>query len=42
MSGDRGKALAAGCSGYLEKPIDPEQFVAQIENIVKETGSQDG
>jgi CheY-like chemotaxis protein len=30
MAGDREKALAAGCNGYIEKPINPETFVDQI------------
>lgn len=30
MAGDRDKALAAGCTGYIEKPIDPDSFVTQI------------
>jgi len=31
MLGDRERALEAGCTGYIEKPINPETFVAQIE-----------
>jgi len=35
MVGDREKALGAGCTGYIEKPINPETFVAEIEDIAK-------
>ena len=31
MVGDREKCLDAGCNGYIEKPINPETFVAEIE-----------
>ncbi|HVZ63235.1 MAG TPA: response regulator [Lacunisphaera sp.] len=34
MPGDREHAIAAGCDGYLEKPIDPEKFVAEIERFL--------
>ncbi len=33
MVGDREKALNAGCTGYIEKPIDPSAFAEQISNI---------
>lgn len=31
MAGDREKALAAGCCGYIEKPINPDTFMQQVE-----------
>ncbi len=34
MTGDREKALAAGCSGYVEKPIDPATFLTEIERYI--------
>ena len=30
MAGDRERILAAGCTGYIEKPINPATFVAQV------------
>jgi two-component system cell cycle response regulator DivK len=40
MVGDREKALAAGCTGYLEKPIDPETFVAEVQRYLKTTRTE--
>lgn len=31
MVGDRDKGLAAGCTGYIEKPINPETFMGEVE-----------
>ena len=37
MVGDREKALAAGCTGYIEKPINPETFIAEMEKYLMDT-----
>jgi len=34
MVGDREKSLAAGCNGYIEKPINPDTFVAEVEQFL--------
>jgi len=35
MVGDKEKALAAGCVGYIEKPFMPENFVSEIEKYLR-------
>jgi CheY-like chemotaxis protein len=34
MVGDREKALASGCTGYIEKPINPGTFVQEIQKLL--------
>ena len=34
MVGDRENILAAGATGYIEKPINPETFVAEIIHYI--------
>ena len=34
MVGDREKALAVGCNGYIEKPINPDTFVSEISRFL--------
>lgn len=34
MVGDREKTIAAGCSGYIEKPINPDMFLEQISEFL--------
>jgi len=36
MAGDRERLLAAGCDGYIEKPIDPELVLSQIRCVIGE------
>jgi CheY-like chemotaxis protein len=35
MVGDREKCLEAGAEGYLEKPINPETFVTEVERFLR-------
>jgi CheY-like chemotaxis protein len=30
MAGDRERVIAAGCEGYIEKPINPDTFIHEI------------
>jgi len=38
MPGDREKALESGCTGYIEKPIDPDAFVGQVSSFLAQGG----
>ncbi|MBR9981528.1 MAG: response regulator [Desulfatitalea sp.] len=38
MAGDREQILAAGATGYIEKPIDPDTFVSDIINFFPQEG----
>jgi len=35
MKGDRQRALAAGCDGYITKPIDTKQFPIEIQKYLR-------
>ena len=35
MVGDREKSIKAGCTGYIEKPIDPDTFVPELGKYLR-------
>ena len=35
MQGDREKCVEAGAEGYIEKPIDPDTFVDEVEQFLR-------
>lgn len=39
MSGDKDRLMAAGCTAYIEKPIDPVRVIGQIEQVIGKKGS---
>jgi len=34
MPGDKERALAAGATGYIEKPINPNTFISQLQEYL--------
>jgi len=34
MAGDRERVLAAGCTGYIEKPINPDTFIDELKEYL--------
>ena len=36
MPGDREQALEAGCTGYIEKPINPETFMNEVREYLQD------
>jgi two-component system cell cycle response regulator DivK len=34
MRGDKEKTLEAGCDGYIQKPLDVDQLIREIEKFL--------
>ena len=37
MRGDRDRFLAAGCDGYISKPVEVATFAAEVEGYLRDT-----
>jgi two-component system, cell cycle response regulator DivK len=37
LQSDRDKAMELGCDGYLAKPVEPRQVIAEVERILSAT-----
>lgn len=35
MRGDREKSMAAGCDGYIQKPVDVDRLPCQVKSFLK-------
>ena len=35
LAGDQKKAYAAGATGYIEKPLDPDTFMEEVKKFLK-------
>jgi CheY-like chemotaxis protein len=40
MTGDREKILAAGCDGYLAKPMDPQRLAGEVDAYLRAAGGR--
>ncbi|MBN2322844.1 MAG: response regulator [Spirochaetes bacterium] len=35
MTGDKTRAFDAGCTAYIEKPIEPDKFIKHVKKYIK-------
>ena len=42
MKGDRERILAAGCSGYITKPIDTRSLPRTVAEFIRQAGAEAG